>query len=108
MVFSRPALGAVVALPLCCTTLCRASACRSLALTSWRPLLSVYFHRAVAASAWRISTTPHGNWSIIRIYQYRLSLVPEEIIAGDLNLHRELWDSHIYHQGLEAIISPLF
>ncbi|RNC38613.1 hypothetical protein TcCL_NonESM12123 [Trypanosoma cruzi] len=50
----------------------------------------------------------HSNWPIIRIYQYRLSLVPEEIITGDLNLHRELWDSHIYHQRLEAIISPLF
>ncbi|KAF8285404.1 hypothetical protein TcBrA4_0037920 [Trypanosoma cruzi] len=33
---------------------------------------------------------------------------PAAIIAGDLNLHRELWDSHIYHQGLEAMISPLF
>ncbi|RNC46863.1 hypothetical protein TcCL_NonESM03250 [Trypanosoma cruzi] len=50
--FLQAALGAVVALPFCCATLCRASACRSLAQTSWRPLLSVQLHRAVAASAW--------------------------------------------------------
>ncbi|RNC39303.1 hypothetical protein TcCL_NonESM11359 [Trypanosoma cruzi] len=53
----QASLGAVVALPFWCATLYRASACRSLALTSWRPLLSVYFRRAVAAFAWRISTT---------------------------------------------------
>ncbi|RNC46531.1 hypothetical protein TcCL_NonESM03688 [Trypanosoma cruzi] len=53
----QASLGAVVALPFWCATLCRASACRSLALTSWRPLLSVYFRRAVAAFAWRVSTT---------------------------------------------------
>ncbi|RNC38694.1 hypothetical protein TcCL_NonESM12034 [Trypanosoma cruzi] len=51
--YLQASLGAV--LPLWCATLYRASACRSLALTSWRPLLSVYFHRAVAAFAWRIS-----------------------------------------------------
>ncbi|KAF8280544.1 hypothetical protein TcYC6_0027020 [Trypanosoma cruzi] len=50
--FLRAALGAVVALPLWCATLCRASARRSLALTSWRPSLSVYFLRAVPAFAW--------------------------------------------------------
>ncbi|RNC38930.1 hypothetical protein TcCL_NonESM11785 [Trypanosoma cruzi] len=57
MTFFRPALGAVVALPFWCATLYRASACRSLALTSWRPLLSVQLIRDVAGSAWRISTT---------------------------------------------------
>ncbi|RNC36414.1 hypothetical protein TcCL_Unassigned00627 [Trypanosoma cruzi] len=55
--YLRASLGAVVVLPFWCATLYRASACRSLALTSWRPLLSVYFRRAVPAFACRISTT---------------------------------------------------
>ncbi|RNC35431.1 hypothetical protein TcCL_Unassigned01691 [Trypanosoma cruzi] len=55
--YLQASLGAVVALPFWCATLYRASACRSLALTFWRPLLSVHFRRAVPAFAWRISTT---------------------------------------------------
>ncbi|RNC42065.1 hypothetical protein TcCL_NonESM08340 [Trypanosoma cruzi] len=50
--FLQAALGAVVAVPLWCATLCRASACRSLAQTAWRPLLSVQLHRDFPASAW--------------------------------------------------------
>ncbi|KAF8282370.1 hypothetical protein TcBrA4_0081660 [Trypanosoma cruzi] len=50
--YLQASLGAVVALPFWCATLHRASACRSLALTFWRPLLSVYFRQAVPAFAW--------------------------------------------------------
>ncbi|KAF8302014.1 hypothetical protein TcBrA4_0051190 [Trypanosoma cruzi] len=69
----QAALGTVVALPLCCATLCRASACRSLALTSWRPLLSVQLIRDVAGSAWRTSTTL--PWKLFKILHLSISSV---------------------------------
>ncbi|RNF03762.1 hypothetical protein TcG_11009 [Trypanosoma cruzi] len=71
--FLQAALGAVVALPLFCATLCRASACRSLALTSWRPLLSVQLIRDVAGSAWRTSTTL--PWKLFKILHLSISSV---------------------------------
>ncbi|PWU98842.1 hypothetical protein C3747_226g41 [Trypanosoma cruzi] len=91
MTFFRPAVGAVVAFPFWCVTLCRASAWHLPPGDHCCPCISTALFQHLRGESPQPS---HSNWSIIRIYYYHSSLRHAAIIAGELNLHHELWDSH--------------
>ncbi|RNC52200.1 hypothetical protein TcCL_ESM10597 [Trypanosoma cruzi] len=108
MTFFRPALGAVVALPFWCATL----PCERLSLPG-TDLLETIAVRVFPPGCRSICVVNLYNPPMETVKSFSFitairRLGPAAIIACDLNLHHELWDSHIYHQRLEERTLPLF